>query len=607
MNGRKKISKCARMLVAAMICMVISMIGASAVQSSGGRVKVKELNFETSMGYEMSALLLKPENADAEHKAPAVITCHGMYNTKEMQDSYFVELSRRGFVVLSIDMFSHGDSENLTAEDALPLGVSEALKMLIQLDYVDPERIGLTGHSMGGMNCNVAALMDNASETPRVAALLLNSCFATYTDEETGEYVNVYGSRDVGIIAGQYDEFLFQEPDADGNLMPPKDFIKSANAQSFLNFGREPQNVRQANRVYTEEMNGKEAMRVIYNPAVTHPWSHFSKRSAAVAIEFFDQSLKSPVQIDSGHQIWQWKEFFNLVGLAGFFLFALNFTLVMLRRPAFLVLRTQTQAEPALSGQEKKILDFILLAVNVVFGAVTYLPITILVRGDYNGKLLFAQNSTFGIGLWAAACGICALITCLIKKKLSGKGSWKDTGIWMSREKVLKTIALAVLTAAVTYLWVFGADYFFHTDFRIWVLAAKAFTAEKAGIILFPNVILFLVYYIFNSVLVNCCYYTEGKRERGQNLAVQAFTSVLPSLILVVMQYVHLRVTGKVLFAANNAHSFILWLFPILVLIPVSVIIARKIYMETKNPYLPGIINGILITIICCVNTSTWA
>ena len=73
---------------------------------------VKKLQFETTVGKSMSALLFKPKWASAENKAPAIVTSHGMLNNKEMQDLNFVELSRRGFVVLAIDLFSHGNSES---------------------------------------------------------------------------------------------------------------------------------------------------------------------------------------------------------------------------------------------------------------------------------------------------------------------------------------------------------------------------------------------------------------------------------------------------------------------------------------------------------------
>lgn len=86
-----------------------------------------------------------------------------MFNNREMQDANFVELSRRGYVVLAMDMFSHGNSENVPNIGVLETGMYEAVKMLSTINYVDTAKIGITGHSLGGMSCNVAIEEDNAA------------------------------------------------------------------------------------------------------------------------------------------------------------------------------------------------------------------------------------------------------------------------------------------------------------------------------------------------------------------------------------------------------------------------------------------------------------
>ena len=49
------------------------------------------------------------------------------------------------------------------------------------------------------------------------------------------------------------------------------------------------------------------------------------------------------------------------------------------------------------------------------------------------------------------------------------------------------------------------------------------------------------------------------------------------------------------------------WLFPMLVTLPGAAVVSRIIYKETKNPYLPGIICGIIVAIMSCSNTLTMA
>lgn len=220
----------------------------------------------------------------------------------------------------------------------------QAVSELSGIDYVDSERIGITGHSLGGMSSNVAVMIDNQMETDLISAVLINSTDAEYLDPETQEFANVYGSRDVGVIAPQYDEFFFGDVDTDGNPTPARDYIEHGNAQSFLHFGEEPgDDLRNPGEFYAEEVDGEEALRIIHNPAITHPWAHFSHQATDSTIEFFEEALGAPNPIPSGQQTWQWKAAFNALGLIGFGIFVVSLTLVLLRSSFFSSLRV---AEP---------------------------------------------------------------------------------------------------------------------------------------------------------------------------------------------------------------------------------------------------------------------
>ena len=323
-NKIKSTSKASRFLCISIVLMLICSIATYAIQTDFGKVKVTEINWETENGYAMNGWLFVPDTATAENPAPAVVVSHGMYNNKGMQDLNFVELARRGYVVLAQDMPNHGDSENTDNIMGILMGMYESVKVLDRMPNVDSARIGVTGHSLGGMSCNMSVSLDNMAETPLVAAVLLNSADATYTGEEG--FTNIYGARDVGIIAGKYDEWFFGDTDADGNATLPKDFVANKNAQSFLHFGTDPkgQDVREAGTMYTETIDGEEAIRVIYNHSFIHPWSHFSRRSTVSTISFFEAALGAPNPIAATNQIWQWKVVANVIGLVGFFMFMVS-------------------------------------------------------------------------------------------------------------------------------------------------------------------------------------------------------------------------------------------------------------------------------------------
>jgi len=152
-------------LALSLVLMVVSALVASAVQTVGYTVTVKNMSWETASGESMSALLFKPNGVSADQKAPAIVVSHGWWNNKEMQDANYVELARRGYVVLSIDMYGHGDSDYLTSDITLGgTGMYDGVKLLAALPYVDTSKIGVSGHSNGARAANFSVALDNGRQ-----------------------------------------------------------------------------------------------------------------------------------------------------------------------------------------------------------------------------------------------------------------------------------------------------------------------------------------------------------------------------------------------------------------------------------------------------------
>jgi len=586
------------------------MIGASFVQTDKFNTTIKDLRFETSAGYTMSGLLFVPKGVSSDNPAPAIITSHGMFNNREMQDANFTELSRRGFVVFAMDMPSHGHSEFVASVDLVVPGMNEAVEMISNLNYVDSNRIGITGHSMGGMASNVSILIDNHRPEQLVSAILLNSADAEYADAD-GNFHNVYGTRDLGIIACQYDEFFMRDIDKNGNMTPPRDYMKNKNAQSVLSFGKEPDmsNLRAAETIYKEEIDGEEAIRVIYNPKIIHPWSHFSKQSTAATIQFFEESLGAPRPISENDQVWQLKEFFNLLGLVGVVLFVISFTILMVRTPFFAELSSDEIIEPRPIAKRGKKYFFGSLIAGALFGTILYFPLLGVCNSFTFTREIFHQSMMWGVGLWAFLCGLFAILSMLVSYFFYWKKEnidIKKFGIKLNRMKLIKTVILAIIVVVVTYGFVFFADYFFKTDFRIWVIAMKTFGSNILSVSIFPYMIFFLTWYIVSSVATNSFNFVQIGKKKWVNMLLLTTFSALPPLILLVLQYGTFWAKGFMFLNAEPYNMVTTPLFPILVYLPLATFISRAIYKRTNNPYLPGIINGLIITLISCSNTLTW-
>lgn len=437
------------LLIVSIILMLLSGIVVSAIQTDMGKVTMKELNIETDSGYSMSAYLFIPDTATEENPAPAVVTSHGYLNNKEMTDANFVELARRGYVVLAIDQPDHGDSEITEKFNLLqPDGVYQGVLALSRLSFVDREKIGITGHSMGSWSCNAAVAADNAAETQLISAVLIHCNEPVYTDEE-GNYANIYGQRNVGVISAVYDEFFGKTTAEDGSSLESPYWMEGEGTQSFLNFGKDPNESeeREAFTYYTETVDGQEAFRVIYRPEITHAWSHFSARSESYVIDFFERALGAPNPIASDNQIWQWKEAFNAVGLVGFALFICSFGVLLLYTPLFEKLRAPELIKPAVVRDGKgKAMFWLSLLASCAFGALVFLPIM-----AQSNTMSVSQVMPMGMGIWSTVCGVFAIAVMAICYGVYGKKNGMDlaqAGIKLPARKLGLSILMAVVLVA---------------------------------------------------------------------------------------------------------------------------------------------------------------
>ena len=591
----------------AIIVMVVSVLGASFVQTAGGKITVKDLRWETPTGKLMSALLFVPDTATAENPAPAIITSHGWYNNREMQDMNFVEYARRGYVVMSIDMYGHGNSDDLGPDanfSTRATGMTDAVELIAALPYVDSSRIGVTGHSNGARAANLAVDDDNLKEKQLISAVLLVANDANYVDENKA-YYNKYGNRDVAIVAARFDEFFFRVPNAEGVRSAPGEYINQVTAQSFLNYGIDPAEgeVRTDNTFYVESIDGKEAIRAIYAPYQIHPWNTISSKVVNFSVNFFEKALGAPNPIPSNQQVWQWKAIFNFIGMVGFIIFVWAFTRVLLETKYFSTLTAEkiVEAAPAPEGKAK-IWFWASLALGAFVSFFSYLKLPALMA---TFRPAFAnQRPVFFIAMWAAVNGLFTLILILIGKKMFGSRADRGARIWGN--KLLKTILLALAVVAGSFLIVFTADYLLKVDFRLWVIPLKAFPPNKFDEIL-RYAPFFLFFYIIHSVSVNCFNFVKQGKE-WINVAVLSFATVGGALFYVMLQYGTFFIQGKSWteqLAKPVSNIYGIWLFPVLIYFPLAVMFDRAIYKVTKNPYIGGIIFGLIMAIIAATNTLT--
>lgn len=432
---------------------------AHAVQTAGG-TRIEDVRFP-GRGITQSGLLYVPRSATPQHPAPAVLVSHGYINTREMQSPFAIELARRGFVVLAMDMAGHGYSQGAVF-DPPDMGGPAALSYLRSLPFVDKANVGLEGHSMGGVPVLAAA----ADQPDGYRAIVLE-----------GSTLGLMGTKapaspkNLAVVFGEFDEFaplMWQVPK--GSLVGQSKRLQAV-------FGASGPVVE--GRVYGDIADG--TARRLSNPPVTHPWEHFSRAGVGAAVDWFQATLPGASRpLPHDDQIWLWKEIGTLAAFGGVILLMFGTFELLLTLPAFASLAHPMEPVAKQRGG-KWWLAFVLTA---AVPALTYYPL--MKAGQLFAPMrLFPQSVQNQLLVWALVNG---LITLVLSFALRG-GKPAFTNRWG------RSALIAAATVAAGYLSLVIVDAVWHVDFRFWVLGLKPLDARHA-VMAMPYFLLWAVYFL---------------------------------------------------------------------------------------------------------------
>lgn len=611
----RKIEMWRILLCISLVLVLISGVGASAVQSSFGTVRVEDMRVVVDDGKYINAQIYIPQQASPENKLPLVVVSHGSFNNLDMQDLNMIQLSRRGFVVISSDAYCHGSS-SITA------GGVDKSNMQHLIDYacasytfIDTDKIGVSGHSMGGMITNATVEHYYQQEAlglgeNRIAAVLDVGYDPQYTPYEF-ESVEEPMELDVnwGVIAAKYDEWFFK-----GETGNPALYLKSDAAKSFINQleGVDLTGDVENGKIYTGQIGGEDHIRVIYQNTEIHPLNHFSMPAARAASEFFYTAFGVPsgcAQIDPSNQIWMYKEFFNLLGLIGILMFLFPFATLLIHGTTFFAsLKAENVPAPAprLDTGKKKGVYWVTYVVNAIVPALLVVPIAFILIGKESFvpstvTPWFGEPNTNELAGWTAVVGVCLLAVFLISHfafgDRSGEKIPESWGVKTTALEVWKSFLLALVTVGAAYVLLFFCDLVFNTDFRIWVIAMRVFTVDKIvyALAYFPA---FALFYLVNSMLVNGGNRVEG-RPTWLTLVISCVNNVLGIGVLIFIQYFGIITNGTFMFNSMR----IVNLFPLMVLIPVGTIITHFFFKKTGKIYAGSLVISMLYTMMTVSNT----
>lgn len=283
-------------------------------------------------------------------------------------------------------------------------------------------------------------------------------------------------------------------------------------------------------------------------------------------------------------------------------MFIVCFGILMVFTPAFASLRSKEIVAPMPVADSKgKMWFWGSLAVSALFATLIFMPVLKL-----GTSLPVSQTQAMGLGLWSALCGSFSVLSMVVYYFAYGKKNGfklKDRGVKMPLKQFGKSVLLAIIIAIVAYGCVFTVDYFFNSDFRIWTLAIKTFESDKVWLLL-AYMWLFLIYYVAASVSLNSFNFNTigGKKGIGNDIIISLFATI-PALILPWIQYITYYSQKHLMWLSSGGH--IIMLFPMVLILFTANFTSRYLYKVTKNPYIAGIVNGIIVATMTVTNTCT--
>ena len=536
-----------RLLGLGVLLIAIGSIAAALVQTAGG-TRISDVRFMAADGVVLSGLLYVPPTATAKTPAPGILAVHGYINTRETQDAFAIEFARRGYVVLALDQRGHGYSGGAATKDGF--GGPDGLRYLRSLPFVDPNQIGLEGHSMGGWT--VLAAAKDQPDGYRSMVLEGSSTGKPFAAEGAPAW-----PRNLAVVESQLDEFA---PLMWG-VAKARDVGASPKLEKLFGVTA-PVAVGQ---VYGDPAAG--TARVLYAPFTTHPGDHISPEAVGYALDWFAHTLKGGTPRPAGDQIWFGKELGTLAALIGFFVLLLGVFELLLGLPAFAVL----VAAPQPLRERRGWRWWTVFLLTGFMPALTFFVIP-LGAPFFAPSALFPQAITNSLMVWAI---LNTLLGLAIGWLLDGPKPPFDRR-WAA------SLGIAVATVAAGYAALALVDFLFKVDFRFWVVALRPLTRAQ-----FLTALVYLI--PFTLFVLGAFRGLERLMLRGDGAVAQYLTAAialpLGFLVLTGAQYVWLFATGELPLASEALNAIVAIQF--VPLLAVLGVISTFTWRRTGG-YLPG-------------------
>lgn len=588
-----------------------------------------------------SVTMYVPNTATAENPAPVVFVLPGFTRTKATMAQYCMELSRRGAVVFCSDPGGQGGTtaNSTSGANGIEYLVQYVYNNTDDFKFCDKNRMGAIGHSAGGGNViTLAADMAGDSYQTSVIKAVYNSGYIKTS--AANKFAKL--KCNAAMSYAYYDEGAFRyQTDTTAYEVIAKRFINEVNGSTTA-----------YDQVVVDHDYGNMAdgtYRVVHREKTNHCFEMYDQISIANTIDFFNLALQMNSNIEGMQQVWFGKEFCNGLALAAAFTFVIALCMVLMNTPFFATLKEgsaagETSSEVSEVGLSTmapqrqtiahKIVFWTTMILTAVIACLDYIPLANLSIEVFPTSNLasvftfvFPARMVNAILLWALINGAIGLVIFFAVTALENlyeyvmykaKGitpnyDWSKFAAIKIRGNDWKGVLFNTLKTLLLPLILFGAFYLldqvsywcFHQDFRFMLISAAPLNARMFVTMLEYAPVIF-VFYISNSIRVNCSIGKEGWSEWKVYLVSALANSVGLAFILLI-NYVCYFATGTPYYGYwgnnNEVWLFVNMVFGLVVMMFILPIFNRLFYKATGNVW-TGAITNCLIFVMMTVSAS---
>ena len=587
-----------------------------------------------------SVTMYVPKTATEANPAPTVFVLPGFTRTKTTMAQYCIELSRRGAVVFCMDPGAQGSTTaNSTAgANGIEYLVQYVYNNTDNFKFCDKTRFGAVGHSAGGGNViTLASDMAGDSYEESVIKAVYDSGYIKIS--AANKFKNL--KCNAAMSYAYYDEGAFRyQTDTTAVEVIAKRFINEVNGS---NLGIE--NV-EYEKGYGSMADG--TYRIVHREKTNHCFEMYDNLSIANTVDFFNETLQIGSSVKGTKQIWFGKEFSNGLALAAAFTFIIALLGVLMETPFFATLKTGGKVKGEAAATELKSLDspvpsktvarkiifWTSMILTSIIACLDYIPLANLSIEIFptsnlasvftftfparmvNAILLWALiNGAIGLVIFFAVTALENLYEYIMYKakditphydwskyeaiKIRGNG-WKNVLF-----NVLKTLLLPIIMFVAFYFTLQLSFWCFHQDFRFMLVSASPING-RMFVTMLEYVPIIFVFYISNSIRVNCSIGKEGWKE-WKVLLTGALANSLGLAFILLINYVCYFVTGTPYYGYwgnnNEVWLFVNMVFALVVMMFILPIFNRIAYKKTGNVWV-GAITWCLIFIMMTVSAS---